>query len=135
MSKEARLARVSMFDVDRDHLNLDRFFPSCPILESLPRLILSLSAQLSLISSHRGVFAGAWISPKNRIFTSLHRLLIATSEMTIPHHFPLAANFPVYCLDWLSEDVLVYAGGGGKGRSGVGNYVVSLILRICPQWV
>lgn len=43
--------------------------------------------------------------------------------MTIPQHFQLAANLPVYCLDWIDNDAFVYAGGGGKGRTGVGNFI------------
>lgn len=41
----------------------------------------------------------------------------------MPDHFQLQTGSPIYCLEWLAEDVLVYAGGGGKGRSGVGNYM------------
>lgn len=52
------------------------------------------------------------------------------ARMTIPQHFPLAAKVPVYCLDWIAEDVLVFAGGGGKGRTGVGNYIVSAACSI-----
>lgn len=43
--------------------------------------------------------------------------------MTIPQHFPLAAKLPVYCLGWVDNDAFVYAGGGGKSRTGVGNYL------------
>lgn len=45
--------------------------------------------------------------------------------MTVPDHFQLQTGSPIYCLDWLADDILVYAGGGGKSRTGVGNYLVS----------
>ncbi|KAK0525849.1 hypothetical protein OC834_005014 [Tilletia horrida] len=38
-------------------------------------------------------------------------------------HFSIPADLPVYALDFLSEDVIVYAGGGGAGRSGVKNAI------------
>lgn len=44
--------------------------------------------------------------------------------MTIPLHFPIGTSVPVYCIDWIAPDVLVYAGGGGKSKTGVGNWLV-----------
>ncbi|KAK0549103.1 glycosylphosphatidylinositol anchor biosynthesis [Tilletia horrida] len=38
-------------------------------------------------------------------------------------HFSAPADLPVYALDFLTEDVVVYAGGGGAGRSGVKNAI------------
>ncbi|CAO1634631.1 unnamed protein product [Sympodiomycopsis kandeliae] len=48
--------------------------------------------------------------------------------MTIPDHFQLQTGSPIYCLDWLADDILVYAGGGGKSRTGVGNFLRALYV-------
>jgi len=45
-------------------------------------------------------------------------------------HFSAPAELPVYAVDFLSEDVVVYAGGGGVGRSGVKNVIRT--VRIVP---
>jgi len=33
-------------------------------------------------------------------------------------------SIPVYALDWLDNDTVVAAGGGGAGKSGVANKIV-----------
>ncbi|CAO1616337.1 unnamed protein product [Parajaminaea phylloscopi] len=62
-------------------------------------------------------------SPSARPVVAATTSTPATTVMTIPQHFPLAANLPVYCLGWIANDAFVYAGGGGKSRTGVGNLV------------
>ncbi|PWN40036.1 WD40 repeat-like protein [Ceraceosorus guamensis] len=43
-------------------------------------------------------------------------------------HFPVPAGIPVYALDFLEEELVVYGGGGGVGRTGVTNALK--VLRI-----
>ncbi|KDN39843.1 WD40 repeat-like protein [Tilletiaria anomala UBC 951] len=38
-------------------------------------------------------------------------------------HFSCSVGIPVYAVDFIDDDVLVYAGGGGAGRSGVANAI------------
>ena len=40
-------------------------------------------------------------------------------------HFVQAVDFPIWAVDFVGEKQLVVAGGGGAGRSGVKNSVVS----------
>ncbi|CAD6892110.1 unnamed protein product [Tilletia controversa] len=50
-------------------------------------------------------------------------------------HFSVQAELPVYALDFLSEDVIVYAGGGGAGRSGVKNAIRTVRVDLPGQTV
>lgn len=38
-------------------------------------------------------------------------------------------QFPVYCLDWADDEVLILGGGGGATKSGIHNKLVS---AACP---
>jgi hypothetical protein len=33
-------------------------------------------------------------------------------------------GYPVYCLDWVTDDTLILGGGGGASRSGIDNKLV-----------
>ncbi|KAE8209702.1 hypothetical protein CF327_g6345 [Tilletia walkeri] len=50
-------------------------------------------------------------------------------------HFSVSAELPVYALDFLSEDVIVYAGGGGAGRSGVKNAIRTVRVDLPEQTI
>lgn len=56
------------------------------------------------------------------------------------HYMHPTKSFPVYCLDWISDDVVLLGGGGGASRSGIKNMLVSVIARevgttlICRNW-
>ncbi|KAN0065378.1 hypothetical protein ACQY0O_001214 [Thecaphora frezii] len=45
--------------------------------------------------------------------------------MTRTNHFPVDAHIPVYSVGFLSDNVVVYAGGGGAGRSGIANAIIA----------
>lgn len=51
---------------------------------------------------------------------SLHSKMTRTSHR--PHPTPA---FPVYCLDWADDEIVIMGGGGGAGRSGIKNQLVS----------
>ncbi|EPQ30935.1 uncharacterized protein PFL1_01833 [Pseudozyma flocculosa PF-1] len=53
--------------------------------------------------------------------------------MTRTSHFPTDAHIPVYSVDFLSDNVVVYAGGGGAGRSGVTNAIVAAHISTSDQ--
>lgn len=38
----------------------------------------------------------------------------------------LTLTYPLFCVDYISSTHLLVAGGGGEGRSGVGNKIVRL---------
>ena len=42
-------------------------------------------------------------------------------------HFHVGVDFPVYALAWLDDDRVAVTVGGGAGRSGVKNSLVSCI--------
>ena len=48
--------------------------------------------------------------------------------MTRTVHFAVEAHIPVYAVDFVSDDVIVYSGGGGAGRSGVTNAIIAAQL-------
>ncbi|EST06005.1 Anaphase-promoting complex subunit 4, WD40 domain protein [Kalmanozyma brasiliensis GHG001] len=45
--------------------------------------------------------------------------------MARTQHFPVQAKIPIYSVGFIQDDVIVYSGGGGAGRSGVTNAVVA----------
>jgi prolactin regulatory element-binding protein len=48
--------------------------------------------------------------------------------MTRTNHFSVKVQYPVYAIDFLTEDIIAYAGGGGASRSGVTNAIVSAFI-------
>ena len=38
----------------------------------------------------------------------------------------ITLTYPLYVCDWIDENRLVVGGGGGSGRNGVGNKIVSI---------
>ncbi|SPO25997.1 uncharacterized protein UTRI_02271 [Ustilago trichophora] len=53
--------------------------------------------------------------------------------MARTHHFPVQANIPIYSVDFVQDDLIVYSGGGGVGRSGVTNAVVAARVDLSAQ--
>ena len=50
--------------------------------------------------------------------------------MTRVTHHTFSVGVPVYAIEFVTEDIIIYAGGGGASRSGVANVVVSCSLRL-----
>lgn len=51
--------------------------------------------------------------------------LVLTAEPgSASNHFNIDVQFPVYSIDWLSNDIILLAGGGGSSRTGVRNRLV-----------
>lgn len=40
----------------------------------------------------------------------------------------ITLTYPLYVCDWIDENRLVVGGGGGSGRNGVGNKIVSIFF-------
>lgn len=53
--------------------------------------------------------------------------------MTRTTHFNVGSKIPVYALCFLDDDHLIYAGGGGAGRSGVSNSIRSVRINLKSQ--
>lgn len=50
----------------------------------------------------------------------------------------ITLSYPLYVCDWVDANQLVVGGGGGSGRNGVGNKLVSLCLfrfMLMLSWV
>ncbi|SAM66768.1 uncharacterized protein UBRO_12729 [Ustilago bromivora] len=55
--------------------------------------------------------------------------------MARTQHFPVQAKIPIYSVGFLQDDVIVYSGGGGAGRSGVTNAVVAARIDLSAQTI
>lgn len=55
--------------------------------------------------------------------------------MARSQHFPVQAKIPIYSVGFVHDDVIVYSGGGGKGRSGVTNAVVAARVDLSSQTI
>ncbi|PWY98916.1 WD40 repeat-like protein [Testicularia cyperi] len=55
--------------------------------------------------------------------------------MARTQHFPVQAKIPVYSVGFVNDDLLVYSGGGGAGRSGVTNAIVAARVNIPGQTI
>ncbi|GAC98519.1 hypothetical protein PHSY_006113 [Pseudozyma hubeiensis SY62] len=53
--------------------------------------------------------------------------------MARTQHFPVQAKIPIYSVGFVDENVIVYSGGGGAGRSGVTNAVVAARVDLAAQ--
>jgi hypothetical protein len=52
--------------------------------------------------------------------------------MTRTAHYPHPTPaYPVYALDWVSDDTLLLAGGGGATKSGIDNKLVRGVSLLC----
>lgn len=45
------------------------------------------------------------------------------------HYMHPTHAFPVYCIDWTDDEVILMGGGGGASRSGIGNKLVCHLSR------
>ena len=55
--------------------------------------------------------------------------------MARTQHFPVQAKIPIYSVGFVQDDVIVYSGGGGAGRSGVTNAVVAARVDLSAQTI
>lgn len=55
--------------------------------------------------------------------------------MARTQHFPVQASIPIYSVGFVQDDVIVYSGGGGAGRSGVTNAVVAARVDLSAQTI
>ncbi|KAJ1019913.1 hypothetical protein NDA16_004194 [Ustilago loliicola] len=55
--------------------------------------------------------------------------------MARTQHFPVQAKIPVYSVGFVQDDVIVYSGGGGAGRSGVTNALVAARIDLSAQTI
>lgn len=49
-------------------------------------------------------------------------------------HYHVGVDFPVYALAWLDDDHVAVTGGGGAGRSGIKNSLVSYVAEPPCKW-
>lgn len=55
--------------------------------------------------------------------------------MARTQHFPVQAKIPIYSVGFIDDNVIVYSGGGGAGRSGVTNAVVAAHVDLAAQTI
>lgn len=55
--------------------------------------------------------------------------------MARTQHFPVQAKIPIYSVGFVQDDLIVYSGGGGAGRSGVTNAVVAARVDLSAQTI
>ncbi|TKY85929.1 hypothetical protein EX895_004754 [Sporisorium graminicola] len=55
--------------------------------------------------------------------------------MARTQHFPVQARIPIYSVGFVDDNVIVYSGGGGAGRSGVTNAVVAAQVDLAAQTI
>lgn len=55
--------------------------------------------------------------------------------MARTQHFPVQAKIPIYSVGFIQDNVIVYSGGGGAGRSGVTNAVVAARVDLASQTI
>lgn len=53
--------------------------------------------------------------------------------MARTQHFPVQASIPIYSVAFVEDNVIIYSGGGGAGRSGVTNAVVAARIDLSEQ--
>ncbi|SNX82170.1 uncharacterized protein MEPE_00876 [Melanopsichium pennsylvanicum] len=55
--------------------------------------------------------------------------------MARTQHFTVHAKIPIYSLGFIQDNVIVYSGGGGAGRSGVANAIVAARIDLPAQTI
>lgn len=51
-------------------------------------------------------------------------------------HFTIDVSFPIYCINFLNNKIVILGGGGGSSRTGVKNRLVCCVLLLsCLLWL